>query len=105
MPDRAVPMLAENLRLIKTVVDLDRIAQGSSGEEAQRRRRLTKLLVEKDPKVKLAIGVKRAVSLLDRLGTPAAIDSLKRLAEDGPTTDVGRFAAAALERSRATAKP
>ena len=105
IPDRAVAMLAENLRLMKTVVDLDRIAEGSSGEEAERRLRLTKLLVERDPKVKLAIGVKRAVSLLARIGTPAAIESLKKLAENGPNTDVGRFAAAALERSRAAEKP
>ena len=70
IPDRAVAMLAENLRPVKTVIDLDRIAEGSSDEEAQRRQRLTRLLVERDPKVKLAIGVKRAVSLLAQLGTP-----------------------------------
>ncbi len=92
IPDRAVAMLAANLGLVKTVVDLDRIAEGSSGEEAQRRRRLTKLLVERDPKVKLAIGVRRAISLLERLGTPAAIDSLKKSLHgtaDGPKNRCG----------------
>jgi WD40 repeat protein len=104
-PDRAVAMLAENLRQVRNVVDLDRIAEGSSEEEAQRRQRLTRLLVEKDPKVKLAIGVKRAVSLMAGLGTRAAIDVLKNLAEQQPKTEVGRFATAALERSRAAPKP
>ncbi len=105
IPDRAVAMLAENLRPIKTVVDLDRIADGNSDEEAKRRQRLTRLLVERDPKVKLAIGVKRAVSLLAQIGTPDAIALLKHFAEESPKTDVGRFAAAALERSFAARKP
>ena len=85
---------------VKTVVDLDRVAEGSSREEAQRRRRLTTLLVEKDPKVKLAIGVRRAVSLLAQIGTPAAVESLKELAKQGATTEMGRLATAALGRLR-----
>jgi WD40 repeat protein len=105
IPDRAVAMLAENIRAVKTLVDLDRIAAASSEEETQRRRRLAKLLVERDPKAKLAIGVRRAVSLLEQIGTPDAIAALKGLAEQSPKTDVGRFAAAALERSRAAVKP
>ena len=82
IPDRAVAMLAENLRPVKTVVDLDRIAEGSSDEEAQRRRRLTRLLVERDPKVKLAIGVRRAVSLLAHSAPPTRSRSLTNFAED-----------------------
>jgi WD40 repeat protein len=102
VPDRAVAMLAENLRPVQTLVDLDRIAEGSADdEEAQRRRRLTKLLIERDPKVKLAIGVRRAVSLLGQIGTPDAIKLLKDLEKQGPTKEVGRLAAAALERSMA----
>jgi WD40 repeat protein len=100
-PDRAVAMLAENLRRVQTVVDLDQIAEASSDEEAQRRRRLTKLLVERDPKVKLAIGVRRAVSLLEQIGTPDAIALLKELAARSSTKEMGRLATAALERSRA----
>ena len=53
------------------------------------------MLVERDPKVKLAVGVKRAVSLLAQFGTPDAIALLKHFAEESPKTDVGRFAAAA----------
>jgi WD40 repeat protein len=105
IPDRAVALLAENLRPVKSVVDLDRIALGISTEEAQRRQRLAKMLVEKDPKVKLAVGVKRAMSLLAQLGTPEALALLKNLADQGPKTDMGRFAAAAIERSRAAPKP
>ena len=104
-PDRAVAMLAERLRPVQTVVDLDRIAEGSADEEAQRRRRLSKLLVERDPKVKLAIGVRRAVSLLEQIGTPEATAFLKELAAQGPTKDMGRLAAAALERSGAGRRP
>ena len=105
IPDRAVTMLAQNLRAVKTLVDLDRIAEASSDEETQRRRRLAKLLVERDPKAKLAIGVRRAVSLLAQIGSPEAIASLKALSERSPKTDMARFAAAALERLRAAEKP
>ncbi len=100
IPDRAVAMLAENLRAVKTLVDLDRIADASSDEESQRRRRLAKLLVERDPKAKLAIGVRRAVSVLAQIGTPEAMESLKSLSEQSPKTDVGRLAAAAIARPK-----
>ncbi len=105
IPDRAVAMLSENLRLVKSVVDLDRIADGSSDQEAQRRLRLTKMLIEKDPKVKPAIGVKRAVSVLGQIATPGAIGLLKELAGQGPKTEMGRLAAAALERATFAEKP
>ena len=101
-PSRCWPRICA---LVKTVVDLDRIAEGSSGEEAQRRRRLTRLLVEKDPKVKLAIGVKRAVSLLAQIGTPDAIELLKELAEQRPKSEIGRLAAASFARARAIQAP
>jgi hypothetical protein len=105
IPDRAVTMLAENLPAVKTLVDLERIAEAGSDEESQRRLRLAKLLVERDPKAKLAIGVRRAVSLLAQIGSPEAIASLKALSERSPKTDMARFAAAALERLRAAEKP
>ena len=94
-------MLAENLRAVRTVVDLDRVAEGSADDEAARRRRLTKLLVEKDPKVKLAIGVRRAVSLLAQIGTPAAIQALADLSKQGTKTELGRLASAAQRRATA----
>jgi WD40 repeat protein len=98
MPDRAVAMLAEKLRPVRTVIDLNRIAQGNSHEEIQRLRRLKEILINKDPKVESAVAVRRAISLLAQLGTSDAIGLLNNLAEQVPKRDVGRFATAALDR-------
>jgi WD domain, G-beta repeat len=98
IPDRTVTMLAEKLRPVTTVIDLDRVAAGTSEEEIQRRRRMKKLLIAKDPKVESAIAVRRAISLLAWIGTPDAIGLLNNLAEQDPKRDVGRFATAALAR-------
>jgi WD40 repeat protein len=98
MPDRAVDLLAEKLRPVKTVIDLDRVDSRNSVEETQRLRRMKTLLVQKDPKVESAVAVRRAISLLTRLGTPDAIGSLNDLARHDPKGDVGRFASDALER-------
>ena len=98
IPDRTVTMLAEKLRPVTTVIDLDRVALGTSDEEIQRRRRMRKLLIAKDPKVESAIAVRRAISLLAWIGTPDAIGLLNNLAEQDPKRDVRRFATAALAR-------
>jgi RNA polymerase sigma factor (sigma-70 family) len=98
MPDRAVAMLAEKLRPVRTVIDLNRIAQGNSHEEIQRLRRLKEILINKDPKVESAVAARRAISLLAQLGTSDAIGLLNNLAEQVPKRDVGRFATAALDR-------
>ena len=97
MPDRRVAMLAEKLRPVKTVIDLDRVDRGNPNEEIQRLRRMKTLLIEKDPKVESAVAVRRAISLLAQLGTPDAIGLLNNLAEHDPKRDVGRFATAAHE--------
>ena len=105
MPDRAVAMLAEKLRAVKTVIDLDRVAEGNSVEEIQRLRRMKTLLIHKDPKVESAIAVRRAVSLLAQIGTPDAIGLLHNLAKQHPTRDVARFAAAAVDRLTIPRRP
>jgi len=105
MPDRSVAMLAEKLRPVRTVIDLDRVAEGSSPEEIQRLRRMKKLLINKDPKVQSAVAVRRAISLLAQLGTPDAVGLLKNLAEQDPKRDVAQFATAALDRLTVSSKP
>ncbi len=98
MPDRAVALLAEKLRAVKTVIDLDRVDTRNSVEEIGRLRRMKTLLIHKDPKIESAIAVRRAVSLLAQIGTPDAIGLLKNLVEQDPKRDVGRIATAALKR-------
>jgi hypothetical protein len=104
-PDRAVALLAEKLRPVKTVIDLDRVEGGISHEESQRRRRMRAILIQKDTKLVSALAVRRAVSLLAQIGTPEAIALLNDLAKQDPKGDLGRFASAALARSVRTAKP
>ncbi len=98
MPDRAVAMLGEKLRAVKTVIDLDRVDTRNSAQEIERLRRMKTLLIHKDPKVESAIAVRRAVSLLAQIGTPDAIGLLKNLVEQDPKSDLGRIATAALKR-------
>ncbi len=104
-PDRAVALLSEKLRQVKSVIDLDRVDSRNSDEETQRLRRMKTLLVQKDPKVESAVAVRRAISLLAQLGTPDAIGWLEDLARQDPKGDVSRFATAALERLRIPTKP
>jgi RNA polymerase sigma factor (sigma-70 family) len=104
-PDRAVALLAEKLRPVKTVIDLDRVEGGSSHEENQRRRRMRAILIKKDPKVASALAVRRAVSLLAQIGTPEALALLNELAKQDPKGDLGRFAATALARPGKPSKP
>ena len=61
--------------------------------------------MNKDPKVESAVAVRRAISVLAQLGTPDAIGLLKNLAEQDSKKDVGRFAAAALDRLTISPKP
>ena len=65
-------------------------------EEIQRKRRLMKALVDKDPEVETIGAVRRGVALLTQLGTPEAVRLLETLvAREG---DVGALAARALKR-------
>lgn len=95
MPDRAVSLLAEKLRPIRTVVELDRLGAKKSVEEIDR---LKKRLADSEPYVQQAVTVRRALSLLAQLGTSEAIRTLKELAGQDPNGDVARLAAAALYR-------
>jgi hypothetical protein len=104
-PDRCVEMLAEKLRPVRTVIDLDHVEEGKPLEEIHRLRRMKKLLIDKDPAFESALTVRRAISLLAQLGTPEAAELLKALADQGPKRDVGRFSTDALHRLRKTEGP
>ena len=60
IPDRAVALLAEKLRPVKSVVDLDHVDAGTPAEESQRRRRMRAILIQKDPKAR--VGGRRQAS-------------------------------------------
>ena len=95
-PDRAIALLDEKLRPVKSVVDLDRTDEGDTPEESQRKRRLMKALVDKDPEAETVAAVRRGVAILAQLGTSEAVRLLEELAaREG---DVGTFAAQALKR-------
>ena len=98
MGDRAVSMVAERLRAVTTVIDLDHVDEGKSTDEIDRLRRMKRLLITKDPNVESAIAVRRAISLLAQIGTPAAIGLIKNLVERKPRRDVAQIAASALDR-------
>ena len=98
-PDRTVALIGAKLRGVTSLMDLDGVVAGLSAEEATRRKRLATILADKDESVELVITVKRAVSLLRRLGTKEAIALLEELADRATGEDVKRLAAAALERA------
>jgi RNA polymerase sigma factor (sigma-70 family) len=105
IPDRAVALLAEKLRLLRNVIDLDRIEAGLPRDEGERRRRMRSLLIQKDPKVISAVAARRALALLAQIGTPDAIALLDELAARDPRGDLGRLAAAARDRARPSRRP
>jgi WD40 repeat protein len=99
IPDRTVAFLGNKLRPVTKVMDLDRIVKGLPADEAARRERLVRILADKDEKVALSTVARRATVTLGQLGTPDAIRLLKELAERDPNSDLGKLAAAAVERS------
>ena len=101
-PDDTVALLAEKLRPVRTVIDRDRMSEGDSADEVETRRRLQKILADKDPTVELAIVVRRAIALLSQLGTPPAIQLLQELAAGNPNGEVGRLTTAALNSAKAS---
>jgi hypothetical protein len=99
MPDRTVTYLGNKLRPVTSVMDLDRILKGLSAEDADRRERLARILVDKDEKVALSTVARRAIVTLSQIGTADAHGLLKELAERDPNADLGKLAAAALKGS------
>jgi WD40 repeat protein len=95
-PDQAVALLGEKLRAVKFVIDTGSTG-GAFGEEAARRQRLAKLLVDKQTNAIRSATARRAMSLLVQINTPEAIELLKELATRDPSGDIGRQAAAALK--------
>jgi RNA polymerase sigma factor (sigma-70 family) len=105
IPGRAVAMLAEKLRPVNSIIDLDRVDHQFSDEENQRRRRMRAILIQKDSKVVSAVAARRAVSVLAQIGSPDAIALLNELAARDPKGDLGRFAAAARDRLSPLQRP
>jgi RNA polymerase sigma factor (sigma-70 family) len=105
MPDRTITLLAEKLRPVTNVIDLDHVDEGKSPDEVQRLRRMKRLLVNKEPEVESAVTVRRAISLLAQIGTPDAIGLLKHLAKQDPKRDVARLATSELDRLRIPGTP
>lgn len=99
-PQRSVPLFAAKLRPVSSVIDVNRVNKEDPPEERQRLKQLKKLLAEKDPRIELQVVVRRAMSVLVQIGTDEAQNLLQELAERNPTSDVGKLAAAALERAQ-----
>jgi len=98
VPERSLPFLAEKLRSIHSVIDLDRASADLSGEEASSQRRMKKLLVEKHTGIEETITVRRAFAVLAEIGTPEAVALLKEIAERDPDSEMSQLAAGTLRR-------
>ena len=59
-PDRTLALVAEKLRPVTMLVDLDRIPAGTSDEDWARQKNLKTLLIDKDPEVERLITARRA---------------------------------------------
>ncbi|HVU86049.1 MAG TPA: WD40 repeat domain-containing protein [Pirellulales bacterium] len=95
-PDVALQLLGERLRATRFVMENHR--KPAPDEEALRVQRLKKLLLEKpDSNTIRATAARRALALLARLRSPAAIALLKELADREPRDDLAPLAEAALK--------
>jgi len=95
-PDRAAPFLAAKLRGVTKLMDPDEVEEGISKEEAKRRRRLKRLLIEREPALERRLTAQRAISLLANFKSPLAKQLLKELGTQDPDGEVGALAVAAL---------
>src|SRR5262249_8051238 len=62
-PEQSVAFFAEKLRPVKSLIDLDLVAEGASAEEALNQKRLKKLLIDKDEKVESTLAARRAIAV------------------------------------------
>lgn len=90
-PDHAATFIADKLRGVTKLMDPNEVDDGLSEEDAERRRRLKRLLIKKDPGIEYAVRVQRAVAILTNVDTPLAKKQLHELAKD-PQSPVGRLA-------------
>jgi hypothetical protein len=90
---------------VKTVIDTDRLTAGASEEETARRIKLLRTRTQKDPTVQFVLAIRRALTVLAEIGTPAAIELLDELAKKDQKGTIGQLAAAALERAKIVKQP
>jgi HEAT repeat protein len=98
-------LLADKLRPVKDVIEPEREGKQLSVDEEYRLKQLKKLLEDRVETVQRSVTVRRAVSLLGEIGTPAAIKALNELAQHDPDSYLGRLAASTLERLKASSPP
>jgi WD40 repeat protein len=95
-PQRTIPLIAEKLRGVHTLLDPNQVEEETSEEEARRMRRLGELLVKRDPSVERPLAARRAVALLVQFDSPESRTLLEELAAEHPEGDLGPLAKAAL---------
>ncbi len=78
-PQATVELLGKKLLAVEEVVDMSRVGLDLSDEEANRRKRLKRLMVTKKPGMETLPTVQRAISLLVQIGTPEAVALIEKL--------------------------
>jgi hypothetical protein len=97
-PDRAVALIGEQLRPVKSILDLHRVHEGASSEEAEQRKRLQRLLIQKDPRTESRSAVQFGISVLEQIGTGDAKKLLEELAAKDPDGELASLARTSLAR-------
>jgi WD40 repeat protein len=97
-PDQALPLLAQHLEKVQSVVDPTRLVRDLPQEEQERRKRMTTLLAQKDPQIELTIVIRRAVAVLSGIGSPEARQLLNDLASRNSDSELSRIARRGLNR-------
>jgi hypothetical protein len=98
--DRGVALVAEKLRVVQSLVHPENLRADEPAEEAERRIRMMKLLVKKDPKFQTALTLRRALAVLAAVATPEAIRQLEEISRRDPDREVSKLAARELKRAR-----
>jgi WD40 repeat protein len=99
-PDATVKLLAEKLRPIKSVADLNDVPADLSLDEIQRRSNLAKISIGKHPDVLSREAAARAIALLGELNSPVAAELLNEVASHSPSQQMRDLAQAALARRK-----
>lgn len=97
-PVRTVKLLSEKLRPIKSVLDLNRVKE-STEKKTERRKQLMQRLIDKNQGTTERLAtVRRAISLLEQIGSPQAVALLRELASKDDRSTVRQLASDALAR-------
>lgn len=97
-PEKSVPLIAEKLRPVRMVFDVEHDNATKTREENDRLKQQKQNLIDRNPRMASELVVRRAISVLVQVHSKESIQVLEELATSDPQGTVGRYAKALLKK-------